>query len=61
MPGNSWDEVRGDEVLERQERRRRATATNRGTLLGTFTRANRSAPLSGSRTITARFSDSPLM
>lgn len=38
-----------------------STRTRRGTLSGTFTRANRSPPPSGSRTVTARFSDSPEM
>src|SRR4051794_8732759 len=37
------------------------TGTNRGTLLGTFTRAKCDAPASGSRTETARLSESPLM
>ena len=38
-----------------------ATFTKRGTLLGTFTRANRSVRPSGSRTVTARLSESPEM
>ncbi len=38
-----------------------ATRTSRGTLLGTLTRANCSVRPSGSRTVTARFSDSPEM
>ena len=37
------------------------TGMNRGTLLGTFTRAKCDWPPAGSRTMTARFSDSPLM
>ena len=37
------------------------TGTKRGTLFGTLTRAKWATPLSGSRTDTARFSDSPLM
>ena len=37
------------------------TDTKRGTLLGTLMRANSSGPPSGSRTTTARFSDSPEM
>ena len=38
-----------------------STRTSRGTLLGTLTRANRSVRPSGSRTVTARFSDRPEM
>jgi hypothetical protein len=38
-----------------------ATRTSRGTLFGTFTRANRSVPPSGSRTVTARLSERPEM
>ncbi len=38
-----------------------STETNRGTLLGTLMRANSSGPLSGSRTTTARLSESPEM
>ena len=34
-----------------------ASATNRGSVSGTLTRANRRSPVSGSRTVTARFSD----
>ena len=37
------------------------TCTNRGTLFGTFTRAKWDRLVSGSRTMTARFSDRPLM
>jgi hypothetical protein len=37
------------------------TVKNRGTLAGTFTRANRSGPPSGSRMTTARLSESPEM
>ena len=37
------------------------TCTNRGTLFGTFTRAKWAMPASGSRTLTARFSERPLM
>jgi hypothetical protein len=42
-------------------RRPDSTVTRRGTLLGTLTLANSSGPPSGSRTTTARLSDSPEM
>ena len=63
--GEQLAQVRGDQVLDGQEDRPRgssvATFTRRGTLLGTFTRANRSVRPSGSRTVTARLSESPEM
>ena len=64
--GEQLLQVRGDEVLQREEDRRATrepgpTGTKRGTLLGTLSRAKRGAPVSGSCTDTARFSDRPLM
>ena len=35
--------------------------TNRGSMRGTFTRANRDSPVCGSRTVSPRFRDRPLM
>ena len=57
-------QVGADELLERQVAGRRpcrARGRSACTLLGTLTRAKCSTPVAGSRTSTARLSDSPLM
>ena len=59
--GEQLVEVRGDDVLERDEPLRRRPSTNRGKSGGTLTRAKCSLPVSGLRTSTARLSDSPEM
>ena len=63
--GEQLGEMGGDEVLEREERRRlprpAPTGTNRGTLFGTFTRAKWAMPAVGVAHLTARFSERPLM
>ena len=57
-PGEQRVELRRDHLLERHEAlavgERRRSAGSSG---GTFTRAKRSSPLDGSRTVTARLSD----
>jgi len=53
--------MRSSTGRKREARLLDSTATSRGTLLGTLTRANSSGPPAGSRTTTARLSDSPEM
>ena len=50
-------EMRGDDLLERDEPLRPGSATKRGSSGGTFTRANRCSPVAGWRTATARLSE----
>ena len=62
--GEELGQVRGDEVLERQERRRPAGRADRDEprhVVGHLDPGEVARPVSGSRTDTARFSDSPLM
>ena len=55
--GPRWAAMSSSTGRNRAPRLSFCTVTNRGTLLGTLTRANSSAPPSGSRSATARFSD----
>ena len=57
MPGNSESSLAAMTCSSSTKRSPSGSATKRGSSGGTFTRANRSSPLDGSRTVTARLSD----
>ena len=57
IPGNSAPSLAAMTCSSSTKRSPSGSATKRGSSGGTFTRAKRSSPLDGSRTVTARFSD----
>ena len=59
MPGNSHDRKCAIVSSSGSSSPREPTGRNRGSTSGTFTRANLSSPLSGSRTNTPRLIDRP--